>query len=224
MRTPGDVDRPGWPSRLLGSAGGRRAAWRLLVLRRGAAALLVVVAVTTGLGVLRPSADGPAVQHVVVAAHPLEAGAVLTATDLATRSYPLGLAPAGASSSTAALIGRSVAGPVASREVLTPGRLVDTALLAGLPTGAMALPMTASVESTTLLRPGLRVDGFVPGRAEPVVRDALVLAVAVDHSDGLGAAPPATRVVLAVTGAQASAAFAAMDPAAGVTGLTFAAR
>ncbi|MEO7070367.1 MAG: hypothetical protein ABI131_07740, partial [Nostocoides sp.] len=104
------------------------------------------------------------------------------------------------------------------------GRLVDRALLIGLPAGTLALPVTASPESSTLVQAGRRVDGFVAGHAGPVVRDALVLAVSQVPAGALGEGEPTLRVVLAVTAAQGSAVFAGLDPASPGSTLTFAVR
>ncbi|GEM_PF-5015180 len=210
-------------SRAFGPAGGRRAAWRRRVARRWAAAGLAAAAVSGAIGLLRPAAATPPTRQVVVASHRLAAGAVLTPGDLATRSYPVDLAPGGSRDNPAALVGRSVAGPVGPGEILTDGRLVGTALLAGLPDGTVALPLAASAASTAVVRPGVRVDGFLPGRADPVVRDALVLAVDRIGSDPIGSGQESTRVVLAVSSVQAAAVFGGMDPSGPVTGVTFAA-
>lgn len=215
--------RPGARSRAFGPAGGRRAAWRRRVLRRSCAAALAAGGVAAAVTVLRPVAADPPTRAVVVASRPLAAGTVLAANDLVIRSYPTGLAPTGALPDPAAVVGRSVAGPVGAEEVLTSGRLVDDALLAGLPEGTVALPLPASPASTLVVRPGVRVDGFVPGRAQPVVRGALVLAIGTGSADGLGAGDGSTRVVVAVTVAQAGAVFADLDPSGAVGGITFAA-
>ncbi len=217
-----DGQRPGPLSRALGAAGGRRAAWRRRVLRRSCAAALAAAAVAAAVTVLRPVSADPPTRAVVVASRPLAAGTVLAPGDLVLRSYPADLAPAGTVPDPAAVVGRSVAGPVGAEEVLTPARLVDPALLASLPEGTVALPLPASAASTVVVRPGLRVDGFLPGRAEPVVRGALVLSVQAGSADALGASDGSTRVVLAVTVAQAGAVFAGLDPAGGVSTITFA--
>ena len=171
---------------------------------------------------LRPAAATPATRAVVVASHPLAAGVLLTPRDLTTRAYPLELAPDGSRDDPAGYVGRSLAGPLGPGEVLTERRLVDRALLADLPDDLVALPLTAAAESTAVVRPGLRVDGFLPGHAEPVVRGALVLAVEPGGSDRSGGGQASAQVVLAVSDTEAAAVFGGLDPAAPVTAVTFA--
>jgi Flp pilus assembly protein CpaB len=161
---------------------------------------------------------------VVVAVRALPAGAVIKASDLAVTRYPLDLAPESAIGDANALVGRSVAGPVGRAEALTPGRLVDAALLADLPPGTIALPVTATAESMALVRPGLRVDGFLPGRPGPVLRDALVLAATPGRASPLDGSTPAARVLLAVEAGQASALFGGLDLSAPMSEVTFAVR
>lgn len=112
----------------------------------------------------RPSAHaGVATAEVVVAARELTAGTVLGADDVRVASWPAKLRPATAVANTTAAIGRTVAGPVGSGEMITTTRLVGSDLAAGLPLGliAVAVPLVDS-GTAALIRAGDRVDLLSP--------------------------------------------------------------
>jgi pilus assembly protein CpaB len=144
-------------------------------------------------------ADRPAVRvdsatiEVVVAAHDLPAGTVLGAADVRVASWPATLRPVTAVANPKAAVGRAVAGPVGSGEVITSTRLVSNDLAAGLPAGliAVAVPLVDS-GTASLIHAGDRVDLLSPpsdttspgltGSAAPtavtmVAANVLVLAV-----------------------------------------------
>jgi Flp pilus assembly protein CpaB len=188
--------------------------------RRVVAGLLTVLAL--GLA-LRPvpdaeSARGADVVAVVVAAHDLPAGTVLTAADLAVARYPPDAVPAGAAAEPAMLLRRLVAGSVRAREPITDARLVGPGLTSLLPEGQVAAPVRlADLAVAALVRSGDRVDVLATApdaeAAEVVVGGALVLAangsdeaagggllmLAVDADTAARLAAVATTATLTVT-------------------------
>jgi pilus assembly protein CpaB len=157
------------------------AGWRRMVLlRRLAAAVLAGTAMVLALA---PAENGRVVP-VVVAAADLVAGATVTASDLAVRSWPGDLVPAGALRAPAAAEGRVLAGAARAGEVLTDVRLAGPELAAQVHGGpdAAAVPVRlADADVAALLVPGSRVDVVTAGASagEPVVlaEAAAVLAV-----------------------------------------------
>lgn len=100
----------------------------ILTRRRLLAAGFAGLAVFFALAAMKPTtAGGP----VVVTRHDLVSGSVLTAADLRTVSLPTARRPSHASASTAALIGRRLAGPMRRGEIVTDYRLLQPGLLAG---------------------------------------------------------------------------------------------
>ena len=61
---------------------------------------------------------------VIIAAHDLAAGALVTAADLRPSRWPAAVAPVDAIQITSAAIGRRLAAPIGIGELLTPQRLV----------------------------------------------------------------------------------------------------
>ena len=99
----------------------------------------------------------PPTTAVLVAARDLPAGVVLTDTDLATRAFAAGTAPAGVVGADTAT-GRTLAAPLTSGEPVTDVRLVAPSLLEGYP-GLVALPLRIPDSDTvSLLRVGDRID------------------------------------------------------------------
>lgn len=160
---------------------------------------LAAGAVATSLGVLAPQAEAGVA--VVVAARDLAAGTALTVDDLRVADVPPGLAPAGASASPVALVGRVLAAPLRRGEPLTDVRLAGASLLAAASEGLVAVPVRiADAASAGLVTAGDRVDvlaaassagaaGAGAGSAAPpyaavVASDAQVLAVPTAVQDG----------------------------------------
>jgi pilus assembly protein CpaB len=168
--------------------------------RRVAAALLATVAVMMA---LRPvpdpaSARAPDVVAVVVAAHDLPAGTVVSTADVAVASYPPEAVPAGVATRPEPLLGRVLAGGVRAREPITDARLVGAGLTALLPEGQVAAPVRlADLAVAALVRTGDRVDVLATpadsAAAEVVAAGALVLAASGGHEE-----PGAGLLVIAV--------------------------
>ena len=140
----------------------RRLAWH----RRTLAAALTAVAVVTGIAAARPAP--PPTTGVVVAAHDLSGGSVLTATDVKVRQLPVGVVPAEPMTALSAVEGRVIAGPMRAGEVVTDVRLVGPALLEGYTSTAgvtvVATPVRiADAAAVRLVRPGDRIDVLAAG-------------------------------------------------------------
>jgi Flp pilus assembly protein CpaB len=184
---------------LLGARGWPRA----IALRRLIALALVALA---GVLALRTAgADGTADAHVVVAGRDLPPGITLTAADVSTRPVPADTVPRGALTSTAAVVGRVLAGGVRAGESLTDVRLVgqaDTMLSTGDPDAAAVPVRLADPDVAELLRPGIRVDVVTldPERqSDPVVAaNAVVLTVRAAASEAFPGQRQGRLVVIAL--------------------------
>ena len=210
---------------------GRRAAWRRARARRVLAALLVGVAAWLALSAFLPT---PAVTGVpvLVAAHDLAAGQQLTAADLRPARWAPGTAPAGATSSVAALVGHRVSSPLSAGDALTPARLHGPGLLTGLPAGQVAARVAVpDARMTAMVRPGDHVDLIDNATGRQVGSDLLVLATdgsATSAGSGgptglLGAgasSDAAPGVVVAVSDIQAAALARAAGAASVGSGVT----
>jgi Flp pilus assembly protein CpaB len=144
--------------------------------RRPLAALLAAVAVATGIHAA--VAPPPARVPVLVAAHDLPSGSVLTGDDLAEASFAPGSVPTGLATGA---VGRTLAGPLRRGEPLTDVRLVGPALTDGYP-GVTAVPVRLPDAGTVeLLRVGDRIDLVAAdpqgSGAEVVAGDVPVLAI-----------------------------------------------
>jgi hypothetical protein len=94
----------------------------------------------------------------LVASHDLSSGTVLTADDLALVPFALGSVPPGAVAPEVLPLGRMLAAPLGSGEVLTHVRLVGDGLLNGYP-GRSITPVRISDPNTLpLLSVGARID------------------------------------------------------------------
>lgn len=166
-----------------------------------------------------PSARADATVEVVTAARDLPAGAVVVVDDVRLSAWPISIRPATAVTGTKIVVGRTLAGPVGSGEVITSGRLVSDDISAGLPAGlvAVAVPLVDS-GTAGLIHPGNRVNLLSPPTdptrpATVVAANALVLTVvprdpslagssaqlvvAVDHATELRVAAAITTPMLA---------------------------
>lgn len=154
----------------------RRRRWAL---RRVLSALLVAVAATVTLVVLtRPA---PAGVPVLVAAHDLAPGSVLTPDDVKLAPRSRAQLPDGTVPSSDAAVGRVLSAGARTGEVLTDVRLVGPRLVDTLAPGEVAAPVrVADAAVARLVGPGDRVDVLVAvegtGGARTVVRSATVLA------------------------------------------------
>ena len=182
----------------------RRARRLLAKFRRPLSAGLAGVAVLAVIETLAPAT--PELRPVVVAAHDLPAGVVLSAVDVRVVEVPPAVVPAGASTSADEVLGHLVAGPLRAGEALTDRRILGRSLLAGYPRGLVAAPIRISdADVIGLLAVGDRIDVYAARRdttfADRVVAGAQVVTLprpSSDHQEG-------ALVVLAVTPDQAAA-------------------
>jgi pilus assembly protein CpaB len=145
---------------------GERSWQRTVRLRRAAAAALVVLALVLALA---PRA-GPSVVPVLVAAAELTAGATIHGTDLAVRSWPADIAPAGALRDPGQAEGRVLVGAAHAGEPLTDLRVVGAS---PDPDGGATVPVrVADAGVAALLVPGSRVDVVTAGPPGSAVGDA----------------------------------------------------
>lgn len=151
----------------------------VLARRRLLAALLTAVAVATG--VHAAATPPPATVEVVVAAHDLPAGVVLTSEDLRPAGFGPDSVPAGATDDLGDTVGRTLAAPLRAGEPVTDVRLVGPSLTDGYP-GLSAVPVRLpDAGMADLLRVGDVVDLVSAdpqgGAATVVAADVPVLAV-----------------------------------------------
>ena len=111
------------------------------------------MAVLAGIHAARPRAGDTVA--VTVAAHDLVSGTVLGRSDVATRRFPAGSAPAGA---RIRAVGRTLAGPVRAGEPITDVRLVTPGLVAGYPGRVGLRVRVADADAVRLLRVGDHID------------------------------------------------------------------
>ncbi|WP_224392367.1 SAF domain-containing protein [Pseudonocardia sp. ICBG1293] len=189
----------------------RRPSWsRALLARRLLAAVLAVAAVVVAL----LPAPGAERVPVLVAARDLGPGTALGPADVLVAAWPPALAPAGALTTSAAVTGRLLAGPVTAGEPIGELRLVGPALAvaAGGP-DASAVPLRpADPAVAALLSPGSRVDVVAagPDGARVLAARAGVVAVLPPAPGAAGArADPGPLVLVALPEAEATAVAAA---------------
>lgn len=191
----------------------RRLFWHRRLLAALAAALCVSCC-------LRALAPAPArTVPVVVAAHQLPGGTLLTAADLTVRQVPADVAPDRAVADPAALSGRLLAAPLPTGSVLTELSVVSPALASAAPGKVLSPVRIPDADLVALLRVGDRVDVVAPASAagptgaagaRVVARDARVVAIPAPvptSSSGLPG-PSQSRgslVVLEVSASEATA-------------------
>ena len=139
---------------------GRAVSWH----RRKLAVLAAIGAVLTGVSAAAP--PGPPTIDVVRARTQLAGGAMLTADDLSVDRVVAADAPAGAVTETEALVGKTLAAPVAARQVLTALAVV-TARSAVSPAHVLAPMKIADLDLAAQLRPGDRVDVLAADDTSP---------------------------------------------------------
>lgn len=147
--------------------------------RRAAAALLVLVAVL----LLARDLRGDGGQPVVVAAHDLVPGRVITPDDVRAVDRPASDLPGGSTPDPGTVIGRTVSSPVRGGEILTDVRVLGPRLAeaATRSSDARVVPVKlADAALADLIREGDRVDVLTVGATHGVdtgrSRDATVLA------------------------------------------------
>ena len=190
------------PLRLLRAAQSCR---RTVLLRRRVLAA-ICVGLSVWLSLRAVAGPPPPTTDVLVAAHDLPAGLVLTDDDLSTRAYARGTEPAGLIAAGLAS-GRTLAAPLRAGEPLTDVRLVAPGLLQGYP-GLVAVPLRIpDPDTVSLLRVGDRIDVLATdpagGGTTVVAHGVPVLALPQlpDEASSLGASAvtPGRLVVVGAT-------------------------
>jgi len=144
----------------------RAASWH----RRKLAVVAALGAVLTGIAAAAP--EGPPTVEVVRAKRQLAGGAVISPGDLSVERVVAADAPEGAVSDPGALVGQTLAAPIARRQVLTGLAFISTRV--GVAHGHVLAPLRlADAELATLLQPGDVVDVLA---ADPESEKAVVVA------------------------------------------------
>ncbi len=164
-----------------------------------------------------PGSSAPPGRPAVVATVAIPRGSVVTAGEVAVASIPTGLYPATAETTTAAVVGQTVAIPIAANGVITSDMLVSSSnslVPAGtqLPIApgnvAMAIPTSAATGVNNLIVTGDRIDLIVDwtdtGTVNYFLQDLLVIS----------ADPAGGELVVSVNRAQALELATLMDPGA----------
>lgn len=185
----------------------RAAVWRRARFRRLLAATMAAAGAWSALMVLAPPSPDSG-RPVVTASADLPAGHTLGASDLTLRHLPDDAVPGAALREPGQAVGRTLTGPVAAGEGLTPARVRTAGLLAGLGPGRRAVHLTvAAPASLSSLSAGDRVD-IVARTGEVVARDVLVLAtdaLSADSNTGLFSASTSAGVTVALPAGEVGA-------------------
>jgi Flp pilus assembly protein CpaB len=161
---------------------------------------------------------------IVVVAHDLMAGHVLTRDDLSVADWPADLSPGGAVPDPAALVGRALGAGMSRGEPVTTTRVRGPGLLAGVEAGLVAAHVRlADPAMAAMTAPGDHVD-LLSSAGKLVAQDVAVLAVdAADAGGGGWSATPESGppggVIVAVAG-DAAQRLATVDPS-GLSDSTF---
>lgn len=158
------------------------------------------MAVLAGLRSLAPPAEPTS--RVLVAAHDLRPGVVLTADDLTSARWPAHATPNGIVDLDD-MVGRTVAGPVRAGEPVTDVRLVTASLLEGYP-DLEAVPVRIPDPAVaSLLRVGDRIDLLATdqrgGDTERVGEGLPVLAMPPEASPAQANGAQGTLIVVGTT-------------------------
>lgn len=125
--------------------------------RRTVASALLCAAVAVAVYQLTP--PSAALASVVVAASDLPAGSTVQAGHLRLAHFPAESLPDHAATALESVAGQRLAGPVRRGEVITDAAIVGPGLLAGAPSGTVAVPVrVADADSLELIRTGQAID------------------------------------------------------------------
>ena len=180
----------------------RAASWH----RRKLAALAAVAAVLTGVSAAAP--EGPAMMSVVKARSRLPAGTVVSTSDLVLDRVVASDVPEGVLTDPLALVGRTLAAPVAENQMMTP--LAATDARTSVPQGHVIAPLRlADTALAALLRPGDLVDVIAAdpqaGQAAVVAAGARVITIPQVPDERVGPGPEGALVLIDVDAHTASA-------------------
>jgi Flp pilus assembly protein CpaB len=187
--------------------------------RRLAALLCLTLAVLSALTSLhsRSSAQLEARIQVVLTAHSLPAGTVLTHADLKLVQWPASWVPPDALASTGAALGHRIGAAMSAREPLTANRMLDGSITGSLKAGQVAVSITLpdlgqaailsagavidlwAANDAGVIADGQRVSRGTPGRVIATAVRVLLVLLPSEHASSSG-----LTVVLAVDRSAAS--------------------
>jgi pilus assembly protein CpaB len=179
----------------------RAASWH----RRKLAVLAALAAVLTGISAAAP--DGPAMITVVKARSQLPGGTVVSAADLVLDRVAASDIPEGALTDPDALIGKTLAAPVAENQILTP--LTASVVRTSVSPGHVIAPLRlADTALRALIRPGDVVDVIAAytqaEQAVVVAAGARVVTIPDLPDDRAGPSPDGALVLIDVDAQTAS--------------------
>ena len=179
----------------------RAASWH----RRKLAVLAALAAVLTGISAAAP--DGPAMITVVKARSQLPGGTVVSAADLVLDRVAASDIPEGALTDPDALIGKTLAAPVAENQILTP--LTASVVRTSVSPGHVIAPLRlADTALGALIRPGDVVDVIAANtqaeQAVVVAAGARVVTIPDLPDDRAGPGPDGALVLIDVDAQTAS--------------------
>jgi hypothetical protein len=206
-----------------GAGPSRRTRFRVARARRWLAAALVAAAawILVGAALPRPAVTGV---PMLVTTHDLASGALVGPDDVEVQVRPPANAAIQVLADPREVVGQRLAGPLLAGEELTPARLQGPALLAGAPTGtvAMSLPLADSGLLATL-HPGDRVIVYAAG-APSAIGDATVLVVSMAEQPGTGLGGSPARLVVALDEHEAGLVAGSSGPSGATAGFVVALR
>ena len=161
--------------------------------------LAAVAAVLTGVSAAAP--EGPAMISVVKARSQLPAGSVVSTADLLLDRVAASDVPDGVLTDPVALVGKTLAAPVAENQMMTP--LAATDARTSVPRGHVIAPLRlADATLAGLLRPGDLIDVIA---ADPQAGQATVVAAGARAPEvGAGSGPEGALVLIDVDAHTAS--------------------
>jgi pilus assembly protein CpaB len=167
--------------------------------------LATVAAVLTGVSAAAP--EGPAMISVVKARSRLPAGAIVSTSDLVLDRVAASDIPEGVLTDPLALVGKTLAGPVAENQMMTP--LAATDARTSVPPGHVIAPLRlADTALAALLRPGDLVDVIAAdpqaGQAAVVAARARVITIPTVPDERVGPGPEGALVLIDVDARTAS--------------------
>jgi pilus assembly protein CpaB len=179
----------------------RAASWH----RRKLAVLAAVAAVLTGVSAAAP--EGPAMISVVKARSQLPSGTIVSPSDVVLDRVAASDVPEGVLTDPVALIGRTLAAPVAENQMMTP--LAATDARTSVPQGHVIAPLRlADATLATLLRPGDLIDVIAAdaqaGQATVVAAGARVVTIPQAPEERAGPGPEGALVLIGVDAQTAS--------------------
>lgn len=179
----------------------RAASWH----RRKLAVLAALAAVLTGISAAAP--EGPAMITVVKARSQLPGGTVVSAADLVLDRVAASDIPEGALTDPDALIGKTLAAPVAENQILTP--LTASVVRTSVSPGHVIAPLRlADTALGALIRPGDVVDVIAANtqveQAVVVAAGARVVTIPDLPDDRAGPGPDGALVLIDVDAQTAS--------------------